>query len=48
VDYGNGLISSILNNGDLGLAIERGVTVQFFSEERDQKVFGSMLRHYSR
>jgi replicative DNA helicase len=46
MDYSNGLISCILNGGDMGDAIERGVTAQFFTEERDQRVFGSMLRHY--
>ena len=43
MDYGNGLISCVLQRGDLGLVVERGVTPQFFPEERDQRVWTSML-----
>lgn len=45
-DYGNGLISSIVTSGDMGSVVERGVTAEFFPEERDQRVFRTMLNHY--
>jgi len=46
VDYANALISSVLTTGDMGTVVQRGINTTFFPEERDQRVFGLMVKHF--
>jgi replicative DNA helicase len=48
MDYGNGLISTVLSTASLGEAIEAGVKTNFFTEPRDQQIWSFMTGHFQR